>query len=121
MNITKLNKTLAALATAILIASFALEAHAGPGNQQTYRPVTTMTVAASIPMGETITVSCGNCNGVTMMTVDKDRSYLKGFTCPSCKRKFRVISPGGGGKGTDIYVLEDADKHLAHLSVSGKH
>jgi hypothetical protein len=121
MSIIKQHKTLGALAAAIFVASFTPQANAGPGPQQVFRPVTTMKQAESIPVGETISFSCGNCNGATTMTVDKDRSYLKRFTCPSCKRKFRVISPGGGGKGTDIYLLEDDDKHVAHLAATGKH
>ncbi len=116
----KFSKAFGVLAAAMVFASFAPQASAGPGPQQVFHPVTSMKMAASIPVGGMIAISCGKCNGVAMMAVDKDRSYMTGFKCPSCGRKFHVVSPGGGGKGTDIYVLEDADKHAAHLSASGK-
>jgi hypothetical protein len=120
MNITKYSKTLGALIAAVFAVAIASEAQAGPGPQQIYMPVKTMKQAQNLKVGTSISYSCGNCGAVVTTTVTPERSYMKGFTCPGCKRTFRVISPGGGSKGTDIYVLADSYGKIAHLSTGGK-
>ena len=120
MNITKYSKTLGALGAAVFAVALASEAQAGPGPQQVYMPVRTMKQAQSLAVGTPISYSCGNCGAAVTTTVTPERSHLSSFTCPGCKRTFRVISPGGGSKGTDIYVLADSYGQIAHLSTGGK-
>jgi len=118
MNIIKLHKTFGSFAAAIFVATFAPHANAGSGPEKVYRPVTTAKQAATIPIGQTIAFSCGNCNGVTTTTVDKAQSHLKGFTCPSCKTKFRVTKPTDRST-PDAYELADSYRKLARLSFGG--
>jgi hypothetical protein len=120
MNITHYSKTLSAFAAAVFALALATDAQAGPGPQQVFMPVRTMKQAQSLPVGTPITFSCGNCGAAVTTTVTADRSYLTGFTCPGCKHTFHVLSPGGGGKGTEVYTLVDNDGHLAHLAAAGK-
>jgi predicted RNA-binding Zn-ribbon protein involved in translation (DUF1610 family) len=119
MNITKHSKTLGALIAAVFAITLASEAQAGPGPQQVFTPVKTMKQAQSLRPGSRIAISCGNCGGITTYTVDEGRSYLKGYTCPSCKRVYRVM-PGGGGRAVDQFTLADKYGQIAHLSTGGK-
>ena len=116
---TNISKTLGVLAAAILLASLAPHAIAGP-DPQMFRPVTTMKKAESLKVGTTLAISCGNCGGVSTITVDQGRSYLRGFTCPMCKREFHVLQPGGGARaaaqGQFVYV--DKAEHFAHLAAA---
>lgn len=83
-------------------------------------PVKTVKQAQSLKVGTSISYSCGHSGAAVTTTVTPARSYMKGFTYPGCKRTFRVISPGGGSKGADIYVLADSYGKIAHLSTGGK-
>lgn len=110
-------KLLAILSAALFLALNA--AQAGPGPQAMYRPVMSMKEARALPVGETIAISCGNCGGVSTYVVDKDRSYLKGYTCPMCKREYHVTQPGGGGRAAAMghFVYVDKGESVAHLAV----
>ena len=120
MNIIKYSKTLAVLAAAVFSTALASEAQAGPGQQQFYMPVKTMKEAQNLKVGTPMSYSCGNCGAVVTTIVTPERPYLNGFTCPGCKHTYRVISPGGGGRGADLYVLADKYGKIAHLSTGGK-
>ncbi|MGB8166320.1 MAG: hypothetical protein WCF18_02445 [Chthoniobacteraceae bacterium] len=120
MNITKYSKAIGAFIAAVFAVALASEAQAGPGPQRIYMPIKTMKEAQSLKVGTSISYSCGNCGAVVTTVVTPERSYTKGFTCPGCKRAFRVVSPGGGGKGTDLYVLADSYGKFAHISTGGK-
>jgi hypothetical protein len=119
MNITKYSKTLGALVAAAFVVAITSGAQAGPGPQQVFTPVKTMKQAQSLKVGARIAVSCGNCGGVTTLTVDDERSYLRGFTCPSCKRAYHIM-PGGGGRAADQLAYVDKAGQFARLSVAGK-
>ncbi len=119
MNITKYSKTLVALVADVFAVALVSEAQAGPGPQQIYRPVMTMTAAQQLPVGSKIAFSCNNGGPVTVVTVDKERSYLKGFTCPVSKRVYR-FSPGGGGRTADQFVYQAKGGYTAHLLTLGK-
>lgn len=119
MHIHTLHKSLGALAAALFIVTLAPSANAGPGPQQIYRPVMTMTAAQGIPVGSRIAFSCDNGGPVSVFTVDKDRSYLKGFTCPVSKRLYRLM-PGGGGHAPDQFIYEAKGGYKAHLLTLGK-
>ena len=114
-NITR--KFILTLGGALLLAALAPAAQAGPG-AQVFQPVKTMKQAEKLPVGATIAVSCGNCGSVTITKVDSGRSYLHGYSCPLCKRKFHVLQPGGGGRSTAMgeFVYEDEAGAKAHLS-----
>ncbi len=119
MHINQLRTGLGAVAAALFIVTLAPQAQAGPGPQQVYRPVATMTAAEQIPVGSKIAFSCDNGGPVTVVTVDKDRSYLKGFTCPVSKRVYRLM-PGGGGRAADQFVYQAKGGYTAHLLSLGK-
>ena len=119
MNITKYSKTLGAFVAAVFAVGLASEAQAGPGPQQIFAPVKTMKQAQGLAPGSRIAISCGNCSGVTTYVVDKERSYMQGFTCPSCKRVYRVM-PGGSGRAALQFTLADKEGHIAHLLAGGK-
>jgi hypothetical protein len=119
MNITKYSKTLDAIVAAVFAIALASEAQAGPGPQQVFTPVKTMKQAQSLMPGSRIAISCGNCSGITTYVVDEERSHMKGFTCPSCNRVYRV-TPGGGGRAADQFTLADKYGQIAHLSTGGK-
>jgi hypothetical protein len=92
---------------------------AGPGPQQVFAPVKTMAAAKKIPVGSRIALSCDNGGPVTVVTVGKDRDYLKGFTCPVSKRLYR-FSPGGGSHASDQFIYKSEDGFTAHLLTLGK-
>ena len=118
MHINKIHKALGALAAALFIITLAPQAQAGPGPQQIYRPVVTMSAAQEIPVGSRIALSCDNGGPVSVFTVDKDRSYLKGFTCPVSKRYYRLM-PGGGARSGEI-VYQAKGGYTAHLLTFSK-
>lgn len=118
MNINKLHKAAAALFAALFIITLAPAAKADSAFE-IYRPVMTMTAAKQIPVGSKIAVSCEAGGPVTVFTVDKDRSYLKSFTCPVTKRLYRVTQ-GGSGHGADQFVYEAKGGYRARLLTVGK-
>lgn len=124
MNIHKLHKAGVALFAALFIVALTPAAQASPneyyrqGPREVYRPVTTMAAARELPVGSRIAFSCDNGGPVTIVTVDKSRSYLKSFTCPVSKRVYRV-SPGGAGHGADL-VYQAKGGYTAHLLTLGK-
>jgi predicted RNA-binding Zn-ribbon protein involved in translation (DUF1610 family) len=86
---------------------------ADSGTRQTFTPVKTMKEAEAIKPGEKIAISCANCGSVTTITVGKDRSFLKGYVCDQCKKKFTTVSnPHGGTIG---FYYEDDGGHKSHL------
>jgi len=118
MNITHHSKAFAAFvgAAAMILAP---NVQAGPGPRQVFTPVKTMKQAQALKPGTQIAISCGNCGGISTLTVDDDRSFMKGVTCPSCKHVFRIM-PGGGGRSADQFTLVDKYGQLAHLASRGK-
>lgn len=92
---------------------------AGPGPQQVFRPVQTMEAAKKIPVGSRIALSCDNGGPVTVVTVDKDREYLKQFKCAVSKRLYR-FSPGGGANSPDQFIYKADNGMTAHLLTLGK-
>jgi hypothetical protein len=117
MNITKYSKTLTAFVAVVFAVALAAEAQAGPGPQQVFMAVHTMKQAEGLKVGTPIYFSCGNCGAIMSTVVTADRSYLKGFTCAGCKHTFHVVSPGGGGKGTEVYSLADSSNQRGYLVV----
>ncbi len=87
---------------------------AGPGPQQIFTPVETMKQAEAIKPGKTIAFSCGNCGSMSVTVADTDRSYLHGYTCDRCKKKF-VRRDNAHGQALGSFVCEDDEKHFATL------
>jgi hypothetical protein len=114
MNIQKLKKFVAALFAALFVVTLAPAAKAGPSSPEVFRPVMTMTTAKQIPVGSKIALSCDNGGPVTVVTVNKDRSYLKGFTCPVSKRRYHVRQ-GGSGHTPDQFDYQATGGYTAHL------
>jgi predicted RNA-binding Zn-ribbon protein involved in translation (DUF1610 family) len=114
MNRTSISKTLRGLFAAFLVSVIVTQAQAGPG-PQAFTPVKTAKQAESIKEGDRIAFHCGNCGTVTVLTVDKERSFLRGYTCPKCKLKFVMHQVGGQGGSVGSYVYEDGAGHSAKL------
>jgi hypothetical protein len=104
--------------TALLIISAAPLASAQRSNMQSFVPVVEMKAAQEIPVGTQIAVSCNSGGPVTILTVDKDRSYLKGYTCPVTKRVY-TVSTGGRAGGTG-FVYKTEDGFTARILVMSK-
>ncbi len=51
---------------------------------------------------------------MSVTVADKDRSYLRGYTCDGCKKKF-VLRDNAHGQAQGSFVYEDDEKHLATL------
>jgi len=119
MNIQKLQKTVPALLAALFIVTLAPAAKAGPSGLEIYRPVMTMTQAMQIPVGSKIAIACDAGGPVTVVTVVKDRKYLKSFTCPVTKRVYHIVQTGGG-HNADQFVYEAKGGYTAHLLTYGK-
>jgi predicted RNA-binding Zn-ribbon protein involved in translation (DUF1610 family) len=99
---------------ALLTFGVITSAVAGPGPQLIFTPVKTMKQAERIKPGETIAFSCGNCGSVSVTVADKDRSYLRGYTCNMCKKKF-VLRDNAHGQAQGSFIYEDDEKHFATL------
>ena len=105
------------LFSALLTFGVVAPALAGPGPHESYTPVATMKKAESIKPGARIAIECGACGAIATMTADKEKSYLHGFTCPVCKKKFVIqTDPHGGIRGS--YVCTDDAGHQAKLFAS---
>lgn len=104
--------------TSLLIISAAPIAGAQRANMQSFVPVVEMKAAQEIPVGTQIAVSCNSGGPVTILTVDEDRSYLKGFTCPVTKRVYSV-STGGRAGGTG-FVYKSEGGFTARILVMSK-
>lgn len=105
--------------TAFLIVAAAPLALAQRANMQSFKPVVEMRVAQEIPVGSQIAISCNSGGPVTILTVDGERSYLKGFTCPVSKRVYTVVTGGRAG-GTGI-TYKSEDGFTARLLVMDRH
>lgn len=92
--------------TAFLIIAAAPLAMAQRANMQSFKPVVEMKMAEEIPVGSQIIIACNNGGPVTILTVDEERSYLKGFTCPVTKRVYTVSGGRSGGTGL-TYKADD--------------
>lgn len=114
MKTTKLTTAL----TALFIIAAAPLANAQRANMQSFQPVVEMKAAQEIPVGSQIAITCNSGGPVTVLTVDEDRSYLKGFTCPVTKRVYTVITGGRAG-GTGI-TYKSEDGFTARLLVMDK-
>lgn len=114
MNNQLLKKALRGLVAALFVTTIVAQAQAGPAPQM-YVPVRTAKQAESIKPGERLAITCGNCGAVSVFTAGSDRSYLRGFTCSGCKRKFVTHEIGGRGASVGTFVYEDSTGHQAHL------
>ena len=90
------------------------QAFAGPEPHQIFAPVKTMKEAEKITPGETIAFSCGNCGNMSITVADKDRSYLKGHICDTCKKKF-VLRQDAHGQSRGEFTYEDDANHTSTL------
>jgi hypothetical protein len=115
----KTNIFIRILFSTLLTFGVVTSALAGPGPHEVYTPVKTMPEAQKLPIGSRIALSCDNGGPVSIVTVEKDRGYLKGFTCPVTKRLYRV-SPGGGARSGDQFIYRTDDGFTAHLLTLGK-
>lgn len=116
MKTNSLMKVASLAAIALLFGGFTSTASAGPGPMM-FHPVKSAKEAGKLKEGTQIAISCGKCHGISVMTVDKDRSYLQGYTCPMCKVTFKTIMPGGGGRGTvGLYSYSDGAGTTATLT-----
>ena len=103
--------------TAFLLIAAAPLASAQRAEMRSYVPVVEMKAAQEIPVGSQIAITCNSGGPVTILTVDEERSYLKGFTCPVTKRVYKV-SGGRAGESGISYKTEDG--FTARLLVPGK-
>lgn len=115
MNNDIITKTLRALFAALFVTGLVAQAHAGPGIHETYVPVRSMKEAQAIKPGTHLAISCGNCGVTTVFVAGEDRSYLHGYTCERCKKKFVARMIGGRGTTIPTFVYEDAAGHQSKL------
>jgi len=73
-------KTIGAAFAALLIASGTTQAGPGP---QVFVPVKSRAEAESLPAKTKIAVTCPSCGAVSVSAVDKEKSHLHSFHCPS--------------------------------------
>ena len=104
--------------TALFIIAAAPLASAQRANIQSFQPVVEMTMAQEIPVGSKIAITCNSGGPVSILTVDAERSYLKGFTCPVTKRVYTVVT--GGRAGGTGFVYKSEDGFTARLLVMDK-
>ncbi len=104
--------------TAFIILAAAPLASAQRSDMKSYVPVVEMKAAQEIPVGSQIAIACNSGGPVTILTVDEDRSYLKGFTCPVSKRVYTVVNSGRAGNTGIAYKSDDG--FTARLLVVGK-
>ena len=103
--------------TAFIILAAAPLASAQRAEMKSYVPVVEMKAAQEIPVGSQIAIACNSGGPVTIITVDEERSYLKGFTCPVTKRVYKV---SGGRAGETGITYKTEDGFTARLLVVGK-
>jgi hypothetical protein len=115
MNYLTIRKTLRALFAALFVAGLAAQAQAGPGYHESYAPVKSMKEAETLKPGTRLAISCGNCGVTTVFVAGEDRSYLRGYTCDRCKKKFVARMIGGRGTTIGTFVYEDAAGHQSKL------
>lgn len=115
----KTNIIIRILFSVLLTFGVITSAVAGPGPHEVYTPVKTMTEAQKIPIGSRIALSCDNGGPITVVTVEKDRDYLKGFKCPVTGRLYH-FAPGNGAHGGEQFVYRSDDGFTAHLLSLGK-
>lgn len=114
MKTINVSQIIAVLSAVALAAFVTPAAQAGPGSRELYHTVT-VEQAAALPVGEHLAISCGNCGGITAITVDKDRAYLHRFVCAMCKREFHAVSSAHGS--TQFYYV-DREDHRARLTAA---
>ena len=110
----KANTITRILWSALLALGVIAPAVAGPGQQEVYRPVSTLKQASSIKPGARIAIECGGCGAVKTMAADRERSYLHGYTCETCHRKF-VLRTNAHGETRGAYICDDGAGHQAKL------
>ena len=98
-------KTIGAAFAVLLIASGTTQAGPGP---QVFVPVKSRAEAESLPAKTKIAVTCPSCGAVSVSAVDKEKSHLHSFHCPSCKHSFDVESVGSGKASAGKLVCKDA-------------
>lgn len=104
--------------TAFLLVAAAPLASAQRAEMRSYVPVVEMKAAQEIPVGSQIAITCNSGGPVTILTVDEERSYLKGFTCPVSKRVYTVVNSGRAGNTGFAYKSDDG--FTARLLTVGK-
>ncbi|HEY3838278.1 MAG TPA: hypothetical protein VGL72_16980 [Bryobacteraceae bacterium] len=115
MNYHHISKTLRALFATLFVTGLVAHAQAGPGVHESFLPVKTMKEAEAIKPGTRIAISCGNCGVTSIFVAGSDRSYLHGFTCEHCKKKFVARMIGGHGSVIPTYFYEDDAGHHSTL------
>jgi hypothetical protein len=103
------------LFAALFVTGLAVQAHAGPGIHESYIPVKSMKEAQAIKPGTHLAISCGNCGVTTVFVAGEDRSYVHGYTCERCKKKFVARMIGGHGTTVPTFVYEDDAGHQSKL------
>jgi predicted RNA-binding Zn-ribbon protein involved in translation (DUF1610 family) len=99
---------------AILCTGLIATAFAGPGPREVFTQVKTVGQAANIQPGEVIAFACGNCGTMSVTVAAKDRSYLRSYTCPLCKKKF-FVRDNAHGEPTGALMYESDDGRIATL------
>ena len=114
MKTSLISEITSVFATVCLLVSAVPHVQAGPG-PRVYAPVKSGKAAEVLEPGTHIAVQCGGCGGITLLTVNKDHSNLKSFTCPLCKAEFHTMIVGDNGKShiSGRYVLVDKEGHEA--------
>jgi predicted RNA-binding Zn-ribbon protein involved in translation (DUF1610 family) len=114
MKTTLFNRISGALVAAVVL-SFAVpyQAHAGPG-PHTFAPITTIQAADALKPGQQVAIQCPDCGAIQILTLDKNRSALKSWTCPVCHEVFHTVESGSSGK-------THVTGKFAMVCASGKH
>jgi predicted RNA-binding Zn-ribbon protein involved in translation (DUF1610 family) len=99
---------------ALLCTGLISTAVAGPGPREVFTQVKTVGQAANIQPGEVIAFACGNCGTMSVTVAGKDRSYLRSYTCPLCKKKF-IVRDNGDAKAGASLTYESDDGRIATL------
>jgi predicted RNA-binding Zn-ribbon protein involved in translation (DUF1610 family) len=99
---------------ALLCTGLIATAVAGPGPREVFTQVKTVGQAANIQPGQVIAFACGNCGTMSVTVAGKDRSYLRSYTCPLCKKKF-IVRDNGHGEAGGALMYESDDRRIATL------